>query len=73
MIEKVEEFFDDDRQTFEVHCDFCSYYQSYEDIFNWDDLMKEMRKDGWKNIRMANKEWQHKCLSCSQKGEKDEL
>lgn len=68
MIEKIDEF--DDRQTFEVNCDFCSYYETYEDVFSWDDLIEQMKKNGWKSIRIEEPtaiDWKHKCPTCQYK------
>ena len=69
MIERIEGFIDE-RQTFEVHCDFCSHYQTYEDVYSWDDLIESMKKDGWESIHVKDEtriEWQHKCLTCQYK------
>ncbi|MCK9220937.1 MAG: hypothetical protein M0P47_12940 [Bacteroidales bacterium] len=61
MIEKNKPFND-----FDVYCDFCDFCDSFDVDDNWDELMNEMKEDGWKS-KKVEEEWKHMCPDCVDK------
>ena len=64
MIEKDFEF-----GTYLVSCDTrdCAYDYDYDTDENWDELMRQMRLDGWKSQKDNDGDWCNYCPNCSTK------
>lgn len=60
MIEKSDDFF----ENFDVSCDCCSFDQEYLDVDSFDDLIDQMKQDGWRIIYVDG-EFKHKCPLCA--------
>ena len=63
MITKLREDYQFNLEEFEVSCDFCEYCKEYETEFGWNDLLDQMKEDGWKSIKVKD-EWENKCITC---------
>jgi len=61
MIEKY------DFQMYDVSCDFCSFVETFEDVFNWMDLIERMKSCGW-TIIYKEGEYEHVCSECKRSG-----
>ena len=62
-LEKIRQDYSYGTETFEVACDSCSNSDEYE-VGSWDELLSEMKDDGWKSIRVDGNCWEHKCTDC---------
>lgn len=60
MIEKIDETLD----IYEVNCDLCSYYKEFTDVYDWDELIDRMKKQGW-TIVYKDGDFEHRCPVCS--------
>lgn len=52
-----------DKQDFgvwDVHCDKCSNYDTYEDCDSFEDLCQKMKEEGWKSVKVDG-EWNNIC------------
>jgi len=51
--------------TFEVVCDICGYSERFNTDGDFWELLKQMKKSGWKSMKVDN-EWRHYCPQCKQ-------
>jgi len=56
-------FFED---TWEVYCDRCSYYEEFQDVYDFSNLIEQMEKKHWKNVK-TDTGWEHICETCQDK------
>lgn len=63
MIDKIRQDYQFDTETFEVSCDGCDFSEEYEVDDGWDELMEQMKKDGWVS-RKVEGDWEHYCSDC---------
>ena len=63
MIEKIRQDYQFNTETFEVSCDTCDEVQEYDCDFGWEDLMKQMKNDGWVSKKVDG-DWEHYCSDC---------
>jgi len=59
---------DDESGEYLVICDTrnCNHEDDYDTDGNWDELMRQMRLDGWKSKRVDG-EWKNYCPECAAK------
>ena len=59
----------DSFRGFEVYCDFYPSDQDYDfGRDEWNELIAEMKADGWRIIKDENGNWGHKCPYCVESG-----
>lgn len=56
--------------TFNVICDLCDYEKNYDTDYSFNQLIQELKDDGWYNVLEKN-EWKHYCCRCTSNGESD--
>lgn len=50
--------------THVVYCDYCSHYSEYVTDGDFNDLLTQMRGDGWTSKKVGG-EWMNRCPACS--------
>ncbi len=51
--------------VFEVTCDECGYEESFDVDDDWNDLLSEMKENGWQNRYSGGGNYSHFCSDCS--------
>ncbi|GAG31544.1 unnamed protein product [marine sediment metagenome] len=62
----IEKKYDGYVYSYDVNCDLCSYHKEYIDVYDWDELIDRIKKEGW-TIEYKDGEFEHRCPICSHK------
>jgi len=52
-----------DGDIYEISCDYCSEDIEIDSGGDWQDMLKQIKEEGWK-IGRVNDEWKHACPEC---------
>ena len=52
-----------DGDIYEISCDYCSEDIEIDSGGDWQDMLKQIKEEGWKIFKI-NDEWKHVCSEC---------
>jgi len=57
--------------AYEVFCDFCDHVEEIDTDGDFQELLDQMKENGWENFKDEDGEWEHKCPICVENDKKE--